>query len=377
MRRVASPPRPFWREKVERLGINLETPDSSLYWDESACYEFTATEIDELEEATQTVHDLCLDLVDEVISEGLWHYYDIPDSIIPLIVKSWSEETPSVYGRFDFAWGDGGSPKMLEYNADTPTALIEAAVAQWFWLKDIDPMGDQFNSIHERLIAAWKRQSVATGQWVAFSGLSTHPEDLATIEYLRDTAIQAGLETRLVDIGDIGHTASCGGFIDSRDGSALPCVFKLYPWEWMLKERYGSMLAASPTVWIEPPWKLLLSDKGILPLLWERHPHCPFLLPSSFEKPPWDHVRKPRHGREGANIEVVRDGRVTLRTDGPYGSGEAVHQALHPLPVFQGNYPVLGCWVIDDTACGLGIREDNGPITRDRSRFIPHRMLRI
>lgn len=377
MRRVASPPRPKWRETVRQYGLDFDTPEGVPYWNESACYELNASEIDELESAAQTVHDLCLELVDEIISDQLWHLFDLPESFIPLVTRSWRDEAPSIYGRFDFAFGAEGPPKLLEYNADTPTSLIEAAVAQWFWLKDIDPMGDQFNSIHERLIESWKRQSQATGGRVAFTGLSNHPEDLATVEYMRDTAIQAGLETRNLDIGDIGHDPRLGGFVDSRDGSALPCVFKLYPWEWMLKERYGALLATAPTVWIEPPWKSLLSDKGILPLLWERHPDCPYLLPATFEKPDWDHVAKPRHGREGSNLTIVRDGRVALTTDGPYANGESVFQAWHPLPSFQGRFPVMGCWIVDDVACGLGIREDEGPVTRDRSQFIPHRMIRL
>ena len=38
-------------------------------------------------------------------------------------------------------------PKATRYNADTPTALYEAAVVQWYWLKDVKPEADQFNSI--------------------------------------------------------------------------------------------------------------------------------------------------------------------------------------------------------------------------------------
>jgi glutathionylspermidine synthase len=36
-----------------------------------------------------------------------------------------------LYGRFDLAYRGDGPPKLLEYNADTPTALFEAAVVQW------------------------------------------------------------------------------------------------------------------------------------------------------------------------------------------------------------------------------------------------------
>ena len=42
---------------------------------------------------------------------------------------------------------------------------------------------------------------------------------------------------------------------------------------------------------------------------------------------------------------------------------------------FDGRYPILGAWVVNGQACGLGIREDDGVVTRNTSRFVPHRML--
>lgn len=375
MRRVPSTPRPDWRSRVESYGLGFHTPDGNPYWDESACYEFSVAEIDTIEEATQTLHDLCLELVDEIIEEGLWAHFDIPVAMHPLIRESWLSESPSIYGRFDLAYDGSTPPKLLEYNADTPTSLLEASVAQWFWLKDIDRDGDQFNSIHERLIDAWKAQRSRLPDRVAFAGLGNLPEDLLTVEYMRDTATQAGINTFFIDIGDIGHDPTTQSFTDSRDGKALASIFKLYPWEWMTRERYGTLIPTASTVWIEPPWKALLSDKAILPLLWQRHRECPYLLPASFDPPDYDHVRKPRLGREGANMQVVRNGRMELATPGPY-IGPCVYQAWHPVQRFQGRHPVLGSWVVNNVACGLGIREDDGPITRDTSRFVPHRMTR-
>lgn len=72
------------------------------------------------------------------------------------IVWSWNEEPPAIYGRFDLAYDGIHPPKLLEYNADTPTALLEASVVQWYWLQDVFPKDDQFNSIHEHLVAKWK-----------------------------------------------------------------------------------------------------------------------------------------------------------------------------------------------------------------------------
>ena len=45
---------------------------------------------------------------------------------------------------------------------------------------------------------------------------------------------------------------------------------------------------------------------------------------------------------------------------------------MHALPAFDGNYPVIGSWIIGDDAAGIGIREDDTPITRNTSRFVPH-----
>jgi glutathionylspermidine synthase len=42
------------------------------------------------------------------------------------------------------------------------------------------------------------------------------------------------------------------------------------------------------------------------------------------------------------------------------------------LPEFVGRYPVIGAWIVGDEPAGIGIREDDTPITRNTSRFIPH-----
>src|SRR5262249_41235913 len=135
-------------------------------------------------------------------------------------------------------------PKLLEYNADTPTALLEAAVVQWFWMKDVLPSADQFNSIHERLIEAWTALKPKTqGRWY-FTSLAGHIEDYMTVNYLRDTAMQAGLETAYLSMEDIGWNSRLRRFVNKSEQPMLH-VFKLYPWEWMVKEAFGPHLLAA------------------------------------------------------------------------------------------------------------------------------------
>ena len=378
MRRIAIDPRVGWQKRVEEYGLYYHTLRGEPYWDESAYYQFTAHQIDTIELATQTLHDMCLELVQDVIDNRMFGLFQIPAAQEEYVVRSWQEREPSVYGRFDLAYDGVGAPRMLEYNADTPTALVEAAVAQWFWLKDVDDRGDQFNSIHERLIDAWKKLRERDGGPIHFAAMTQldTPEDYITAEYMRDTAIQAGFKTAFLDVTDVSWDRARNVFVD-KTGFPIHRCFKLYPWEWMFNEEFAPHLRRAPTRWVEPPWKAILSCKSILPLLYAKHPDSPFLLPASFDPlPSGTYVRKPVLAREGANMQVVIDGKLAFETDGPYVGGPYVYQAIATeLKPHDGRYPVLGSWVVDGVACGLGIREDDSLVTRNTSRFVPHMMV--
>jgi glutathionylspermidine synthase len=290
---------------------------------------------------------------------------------VPYIIKSWEHQEPSLYGRFDLAWHGSGAPKLLEYNADTPTALLEASVVQWFWLQDCFPQADQFNSIHEKLLSFWasyRHQHPA----LHFASMEDSDEDFGNVEYLRDTALQAGLQTWRIPIQKIGWDKRQSRFVDEQL-QVIQALFKLYPWEWLLQDEFSHYFPSANLSLLEPAWKLLLSNKGILPILWELFPAHPNLLAASFADHPLlgDYVRKPLYSREGANIEIRR-GASVLETAGQYGAEGFIYQQHTPIPAFTGNYPVIGAWIIANQAAGIGIREDKTEITGNNSRFIPH-----
>jgi glutathionylspermidine synthase len=126
------------------------------------------------------------------------------------------------------------------------------------------------------------------------------------------------------------------------------------------------------TRWLEPPWKMILSNKAILAVLWELFPESPYLLQAAFEPFGSTYIKKPLQGREGSNVTLVFDGAPVLETEGTYGEGPWIYQEVRPLPKYDGNYPVIGSWLVNGYACGMGIREDNQPITQNTSRFVPH-----
>jgi glutathionylspermidine synthase len=370
MKRHRCNPRPDWRTKVESIGLTYHSHDEGPYWDESACYELTAREVDELEAAANALHFLCIDAAEAVIKNNWWSRLGIPEIAVPSILRSWEGDDFSLYGRFDLTYDGLTPPKLLEYNADTPTALVEAAVAQWFWLQDAHPDADQFNSLHERLIEAWSRWA---GQTIHFSGIKNHAEDEMTVLYLRDTCEQAGVKTKSVSVEDIGWHRKENCFVD-LDANRLERCFKLYPWEWLWHEEFGAHLVNDCVQFIEPAWKMLLSNKGLLPILWELFPGHPNLLPAYEEAAPLGqtYVRKPKLSREGSNVSWVDGGVVVEENGGDYGEEGYVFQCAATLPEFDGNHPVFGVWVIDHEAGGLGIREDTRRITGNLSRFVPH-----
>jgi glutathionylspermidine synthase len=155
--------------------------------------------------------------------------------------------------------------------------------------------------------------------------------------------------------------------------------FKLFPWEWMWDSQFAEQLKFETARFIEPMWKMLLSNKGLLPILWELFPDHPNLLPAfdgdewaAAEKLKGDYVRKPKLSREGANVRIVSSGEPLEETTGEYGEEGFVYQALASVPNFNGNHPICGVWIVNHEACGLGIREDNSLITGNLSRFVPH-----
>jgi glutathionylspermidine synthase len=385
MQRIACPERDDWRTTAVETGFDFHTIDGERYWDERGYYAFTLDEIErQIEAPTAEIDAMCLELVGRAIDDEKYlRRLKIPEAFWPLISESWHRDELSLYGRLDLSFDGRGPAKLLEYNADTPTSIFEAAVFQWTWLEQaaerqiIPVSADQFNSIHDRLIEAWKK--LGAGRYLHLAGTTENTEDAGTLAYLEDTAGQAGLATTMIDIEDIGLRED-GRFVD-LENREIELAFKLYPWEWMFHDAFGEQIAKAPTRWIEPPWKAILSNKGILPLLWEMFRGHPNLLPAYFEDDPdaaslgASFVRKPLFSREGANVALISEGVTLVAQEGPYGAEGFIRQALAPLPRFSNQYPVIGSWLVDHTPCGLSIREDENPITGNTSRFLPHAIL--
>ncbi|MGA9669870.1 MAG: glutathionylspermidine synthase family protein [Terracidiphilus sp.] len=377
MRRHSIDPRHDWQAAVARHGLTYHTlADGTPYWDESAYWEFSSAEVDRLEAATAEIQKLALAAGDHILDHNRLEEMNIPAAAAARIRETWNSEPPALYGRLDLAY-DGRQIKLLEYNADTPTGLVEAAVIQWYWLEECFPKEDQFNSLHEKLVAKWKDLLPYLKQPVYF-GHDGSEEDFMTINYLRDTAQQAGHTTAPIAMHSVGWEDAKARFVD-LERRPIESIFKLYPWEWLLGETFGphALETMDRVNWVEPIWKMMWSNKALLAILWELNPNHELLLPAYLDGPRSlkDYVRKPLFGREGAGVTVFRnwvaeEGGEDSKSAS--GAEKAVFQKLASLAVDGGNTAVIGSWLIDGEPAGMGIRESAGMVTTNTSRFVPH-----
>ncbi|MFP3019153.1 MAG: glutathionylspermidine synthase family protein [Arsenophonus sp.] len=374
-----------WKEKATEFGFYFHTLYGEPYWCENAYYQFTMQQIQNLEKITFELHQMCLQVVEKVINnEKLLIKFKIPKHCWEFVNHSWKSNQPSLYSRLDLAY-DGKRPaKLLENNADTPTSLYETSFFQWIWLEDqinsgnLPKNSDQFNSIQEQLIERFLELRESFGfKFLHFSCFQDSNEDRGTIQYLEDCAHEANIQTEFLYINQIG-LGEKGQFTDSKN-QIINNLFKLYPWEFMFRELFSTKLEDSGVKWLEPAWKSIVSNKALLPTLWEMFPNHPNLLPSYFtEDNPQKlerYVIKPIFSREGANIRVIDNEYEIASVDGPYGEEGMIIQEFYSLPQFEDNYTLIGSWLVNNQPAGIGIREDKKLITQNLSRFYPHIIL--
>lgn len=399
MLRCTTKERPNWQERAKEFGFHFHTMYGEPYWDESSYYQFSLAQIEnDIEDPTAEIHQMCLEVVSRVVEdESLMQRFQIPREHWDLIRRSWLNKEPCLYSRLDLAYGGKGYAKLYENNADTPTSLYESGFWQWLWLEDkvnsgdISRQADQYNSLQEKLVSRFAtianqrlaKSQPTDDQTLYFACCKDTEEDRGTVQYLEDCANEAGIDTKFIYIEDIGLGE--GDVYTDLDDNVIRWMFKLYPWEFMLREEYANVLESASVNWLEPPWKAILSNKALLPLLWKLFPNHPNLLPAYFEDELANsgltqYVKKPIFAREGANVSIYKDGVKTESSEGPYGEEGFIYQAYAPLPAFSSpasekNYTLIGSWLVDDQPAGISVREDTHKITQDLSRYLPHIIL--
>jgi glutathionylspermidine synthase len=357
------------------LGLDPRHADGTLYIDEHEGVALDKTEIDALYDASQELERLCLDAVAHAIEKNDLARFGLSDVAARLVADSWQRQARNLIGRFDLAYVPGSPPKLLEYNADTPVVLVEAASYQAAWKDRHFPDAMQWNEIEARLVEAWRQMGLARLP-IHFAGSGDDADAALTLDFLAQSARAAGFEANRLDLDAIGWDGE--KFLD-RDNRPIRTLCKLYPWQWLVEDDFGAHLADAEMTTIEPAWKMLLDDKRLLVLLWERFEGHPLLLPASLESGDiaGAGVAKPALGRNGAGVRLFANGLDAAQTGGDREpvdprDGPIVFQALSPLATLGEAKLLASTWMVASQPAGLGLRAEAGALVGSAARFVPH-----
>lgn len=382
LRRLPSAPRPDWQARARQIGYTyFRNEDGSPAWREDVRYDFSPQAVQTLRRVTEDLHTLCLRVVDDAINTpGGLDVFHIPPLVQEVVRASWRRDEPFLLGRFDFAWCDG-QPKLIEYNADTPATVPESTRMQSLWRAEVAPQAEQMPLDAGRIVARLLqlRAEARVSQTLHIVPYPDNTEDAVHARYYRDWAQQAGLEAVQCELRDL-EISTRGHLL--HKGRVVRSMLRMYPWELMFRDPGARHLAQCGCVFLNPPWTALLSNKALLPVLWQRYPEHPNLLPAGFDpatvtahRPGSWYVEKPIHARGGENVRLLKAGRILCSEGGTYGAYPKVYQAFADHSI-QGVTASVGAWVIGHSFAGITMRESADRIIRHTSPIVPHTIRR-
>lgn len=379
---------PLRQDYLEQMGFSWHTDKDGSSYIADELVSVKAREANAYYEAVNELYDMFVNAAQNVIDNNRFAELGIPFSLVDAIKMSWDNDVHwHLYGRFDLAGGLDGKPiKLIEFNADTPTSLFEAAILQWALLKQNDMNEqEQFNSIYESLMDNFKRlitleesvegfEEYYKGWKILFSSIAGNDEDEITTRLLEHIAKEAGFETAFSYIDEIEFSED-GIF---KEGVNYEYLFKLIPWENIAIEEgelamlLSQIMKNKKAIILNPAYTLLFQSKGILKVLWELYPNHPLLLETS-DKPLANKkcVRKPVFGREGANVAIIEaNGETSLETQGAYGNEKMIYQEFVEFNEHKDECYQAGVFFAYE-GCGLGFRK-GGLVLDNFAKFVGH-----
>lgn len=383
--------KPLANDYLESIGFHWHTDQDNTSYIADEIVAISEEEAQNYYDAANELYDMFAQAGEYVIENNLFHELNIPFNLVEMIKKSWEDDVHwHIYGRFDLAGGIDGKPiKLIEFNADTPTALFETAIVQWAMLKYNQlEEASQFNSLYEDLKDNFKRIITLNsdidkfeeyysnlGWKILFSSVQGSIEDENTTKLLQHIASEAGFHTDFEYMHNVNFSDD-GIF---KEDENFEFWFKLVPWENIgIEESELALLLTDilnnqKAIIFNPAYTLMFQSKGFMKILWDLYPNHPLLLETSFE--PLNNkkqVEKKCFGREGDNTTIINaDGSIDAQKEGEYENHKSIFQEFVEFPQdSQGNYYQAGVFYAYE-ACGLGFRR-GGKILDNYSKFVGH-----
>ena len=381
---------PLNNEFMEKIGFAWHTDNDNSSYIADEIVQVSEKEANAYYEAANELYDMYVNAAQHVIDNNLFHEIGIPFNLVDIIKNSWENDVHwHLYGRFDLAGGLDGKPiKLIEFNADTPTAVFETAIIQWAMLK-LNHMDEaaQFNDLYESLKQNFKRlitlgdedadfDELYEGWGILFSSIAGSIEDEQTVKLLQYIAKEAGFETDFAYVDEVVFDDNEGIF---KGDEKFEYWFKLVPWESIAIDEgelaliLSNIVKNQKAIIINPAYTLLFQSKGILKILWDLYPNHPLLLETSNEPLKGKkYVKKPLFGREGANVSIYdENGAQIASNDGEYDSNKAIYQEFYEFNQDERGESYQAGVFYAYEACALGYRK-GGKILDNYSKFVGH-----
>ena len=381
---------PLNNEFMEKIGFAWHTDNDNSSYIADEIVQVSEKEANAYYEAANELYDMYVNAAQHVIDNNLFHEIGIPFNLVDIIKNSWENDVHwHLYGRFDLAGGLDGKPiKLIEFNADTPTAVFETAIIQWAMLK-LNHMDEaaQFNGLYESLKQNFKRlitlgdedadfDELYEGWGILFSSIAGSIEDEQTVKLLQYIAKEAGFVTDFAYVDEVVFNDDEGIF---KNDANFEYWFKLVPWESIAIDEgelaliLSNIVKNQKAIIINPAYTLLFQSKGILKILWDLYPNHPLLLETSNEPLKGKkYVKKPVFGREGANVSIYdENGAQIASNDGEYASNKAIYQEFYEFNQDERGESYQAGVFYAYEACALGYRK-GGKILDNYSKFVGH-----
>ncbi|TBL77676.1 glutathionylspermidine synthase family protein [Paenibacillus thalictri] len=314
---------------------------------------------------------------------------------------------PTVIGRFDFAVTRQGV-KMLEFNSDTPTGIVEAfyansRICSYYGAEDPNRgMEAMFRGAFERIVDAYRDEGRATGR-IVFSSLDWHEEDAGTTRYLLRQSGLAGTFVPLSELRVQDDLLKAPG----ADGQLQPVdvLYRLHALEKLAEEcdedgyptgaHVLDLIARRRLAVINPPSGFVAQTKALQALIWSLHESGEFydpeeqeaieayMLPTYLDRRPLAgqaYVQKPIFGREGGGVAIYDPGGDLAEKDAEplYWDQPAVFQQYTELPDIEmetldglrRGKLLWGCFYIGGEPSAV-IARMGGRITNNMSYYVP------
>jgi len=382
--------KPLTSEFLESIGFYWHTDEDKSPYVADELVVVTQNEADKYYEATNELYDMFVEAGEHVIQNDLLHEIGIPFNVIDMVKQSWENDIHwHLYGRFDLAGGVDGKPiKLIEFNADTPTALFETAIVQWALLKanDMDDRS-QFNNTYEAIKENFKRLVVMSGNtedfaesydgWkILFSSVKGSIEDENTTKLLQAAANEAGFSTEFAFADEVEFDGEEGVFKGEEN---FEYWFKLIPWENIgidegnLALMLRKIMDNQKAIILNPAYTLMFQSKAFMKILWDLYPNHPLLLECSYEPLQGKkQVEKRVFGREGANTVILDEkNHVMAQEEGEYENFAPIYQEYVELNTDKNGESYQAGVFYAYEACGLGFRR-GGLILNNYSKFVGH-----